>query len=73
MKTDKWIKECLPSECGEWMKIWQCLKGCHTENGQDLLFSVPEDRIQHNECELHKSACWLNIREVPICKGVVWQ
>ena len=39
------------------------LKGCHTEEGQDLFSILPECRTRNNGYKLQEARFWLDIRK----------
>ena len=43
--------------------LFQYLKGCHTEEGQDLFLILPECRTWNNGLKLQEARFWLDIRK----------
>ncbi|XP_061465222.1 uncharacterized protein LOC133376667 isoform X2 [Rhineura floridana] len=43
--------------------FFKCLKGCHTEEGQDLFSIVPECKTQNNGLKLQEARFQLNIKK----------
>ena len=48
---------------GERIAFFKYLKGCHTEEGQDLFSIIPECRTCNNGLQLQKARFRLNIRK----------
>ena len=48
---------------GDMISLFKYLKGCHTEEGQDLFSIVPECRTCNSGSKLKKDRFWLNIRK----------
>ena len=49
--------------CGDMIALFQYLKGCHTEEGQDLFSILPECRTWNNELKLQEARFQLDIRK----------
>ena len=43
--------------------LFKYLKGCHTEEGQDLSSILPDYRTQNNGLKLQEAIFWLDIRK----------
>ena len=43
--------------------LFQYLKGCHTEEGQDLFSIRPQCRTRNNGLKLQEARFWLDIRK----------
>ena len=48
---------------GDMIALFKYLKGCHTEEGQDLFSIIPECRTRSNGLKLKQARFWLNIRK----------
>ena len=48
---------------GDMIALFKYLKGCHTEEGQDLFWIVPECRTRNNGLKLKEARLWLNIKK----------
>ena len=48
---------------GDMIALFKYLKGCHTEEGQDLFSIISEYRICNNGLKLKNARFWLNIRK----------
>ena len=48
---------------GDMIALFKYLKGCHTEEGQDLFSILPECRTRNNGLKLQEARFQLNIRK----------
>ena len=48
---------------GDMITVFKYLKGCHTEEGQDLFSIIPECRTRNNGLKLKEARFRLNIRK----------
>ena len=56
---------------GDTIALFKYLKGCHTEEGQDLFSIIPECRTCNNGLELKEARFQLNIRKNVLTVRVV--
>ena len=43
--------------------LFKYLKSCHTEEGQDLFFIIPECKTRNNGLKIPEARLWLDIRK----------
>ena len=57
LRKEDWVCVC------DMIALFKYLKGCNTEEGQDLFSIIPECRIRSNELKLKEARFWLDIRK----------
>ena len=58
---------------GDRITLFKYLKGCHTEEGQDLFLIISEWRTHHNGLKLEEARFQMNIRKNFLTVRAVWQ
>ena len=56
---------------GDMIALFKYLKGCHTEEGQDLFSILPECRTRNNGLKLQEARFWLDSRRNFLTVGAV--
>ena len=58
---------------GDMIALFKYLKGCHTEEGQDLFLIIAEFRTQNNGLKLQEARFRLDIRKNFLTVRAVWK